>query len=165
MIKTGTLKVTTPGDRDIEMTRVFDAPRKLVYEAMTRPELLRRWFSGPPGWTLKVREIDLRVGGSYRYVWAGDGIEMGMGGVYLEIDPPGRVVTTEKFDTSWYPGEAVGTMTLAEVGGKTTLTLRVRYESSEAREAVLKTPMAEGVSAGYDKLAEFLVTLAEEMKA
>jgi uncharacterized protein YndB with AHSA1/START domain len=83
---------------------------------------------------------------------------MGMRGVYREVAPPERVVTTEVFDQSWYPGEAVGTIMLAEQGGKTTLTLTVRYDSRETRDAVLKTPMKEGVAAGYDKLAEVLAT-------
>jgi uncharacterized protein YndB with AHSA1/START domain len=159
------LKVTTPTDCEIEMTRVFDAPRKLVFEALTKPELLRRWFSGPPGWTLAVCEFDFRVGGAYRYVWQGQGMEMGMGGVFLEIVPMERVVQTEKFDVAWYPGEAVGTMTLTETDGKTTIRLRVKYESREARDAVMKTPMADGVSAGYDKLAELLAALISEVRA
>jgi uncharacterized protein YndB with AHSA1/START domain len=159
------LKVTTPNDREIEMTRVFDAPRHLVFEALTKPELLLRWFSGPPGWKLAVCDFDFRVGGTYRYVWQGPDMEMGMGGVFLEIVPPERVVQTEKFDVAWYPGEAVGTMTLVEAAGKTTLTLRVKYESLEARDAVLKTPMAEGVNAGYDNLAALLETLRAELGA
>src|SRR3989442_94476 len=83
MKNTGTLKVTTPTDREIAMTRVFDAPRRLVFDALTKPELLNRWFFGPPGWSLVVCEIDLKVGGAYRFVWRGpDGTEMGMRGVY-----------------------------------------------------------------------------------
>ncbi len=109
MKNTGTLKVSTTGDREIVMIRVFDAPRALVFEAMTRPQLLRRWFFGPPGWTLTVCEIDLKVGGRYRYVWRRpDGAEMGMGGVFREVVPPERIVQTEAFDESWYPGEAIG---------------------------------------------------------
>src|SRR5262245_8270777 len=123
MKNTGTLKVTTPTDREIVLTRVFDAPRHLVFDAMTRPELLKRWFFGPPSWSLAVCEIDLKVGGAYRYVWRGpDGVEMGMGGVYREIVVPERIVCTEKFDQPWYPGEAVGTLVLVEHSGKTTLT-------------------------------------------
>ncbi len=160
MNNTGTLKVTTPTDREIAMTRVFDAPRSLVFDALTKPELLKRWFFGPPGWSLVVCEIDLRVGGAYRFVWRrADGTEMGMGGVYREIVPPERFVGTESFDDPWYPGEALGTTVLVEQDGKTTLTLTVRYESREARDAVLKTPMEQGVAAGYDRLAELLASL------
>jgi uncharacterized protein YndB with AHSA1/START domain len=159
------LKVTTPSDREIAMTRVFDAPRHLVFEAYTKPELLKRWLGVRGGWSLAVCEIDLRVGGAYRYVWRGpNGVEMGMGGVYREVAPPERIVATEKFDQSWYPGEAVGTVVMVEQGGRTTLTLTVRYQSKEARDAVLKSPMEEGMVEGFDKLAEVLATLAREIK-
>lgn len=160
MKNTGTLKVTTPGDREIAMTRVFDAPRHLVFEAVTKPELLKRWFFGPPRWSLAVCEIDLRVGGAYRYVWRGpDGAEMGIRGVFREVVPPERIVNTELFDEAWYPGEALVTTALVEQGGKTTLTLTVLYQSREARDAVLKTPMEHGVAMGYDRLAELLASL------
>jgi uncharacterized protein YndB with AHSA1/START domain len=165
MGNTGSLVVTMPTDREIVMTRVFDAPRHLVFEAYTRPELLKRWLGVHSGWSLAVCEIDLRVGGGYRYLWRGpNGAEMGMRGVYREVVPPERIVATEKFDQSWYPGEAVGTVTMVEQGGRTTLTLTVRYESREARDAVLKTPMEQGVAAGFDKLAELLPTLARGNK-
>jgi uncharacterized protein YndB with AHSA1/START domain len=155
-----TLTITTPGDREIAMTRVFDAPRRLVFEALTKPEHLLRWFAGPPGWTLATCEVDLRVGGAYRYVWQKDsGTVMGMGGRFLEIVPPERIVATEKFDQSWYPGEAVVTQSLTETGGKTTLTLTVRYESKEARDGVLASPAASGVEYTYNRLAEFLQTM------
>jgi uncharacterized protein YndB with AHSA1/START domain len=161
MEHSGKLKITTPGDREIVMTRAFNAPRQLVWDAYTQPELVRRWLLGPPGWSMPVCEIDLRVGGGYRYVWRhdADGQQMGMRGVYREVAPPQRLVATEKFDESWYPGEALDTTVLTEQGGRTTVTLTVRYESSEARDAVLKTPMAEGVSAGYDRLEELLASL------
>jgi uncharacterized protein YndB with AHSA1/START domain len=163
MSPTGTLKVTTPTDREIAMTRVFDAPRALVFGAYTKPELLKRWLGVHGGWTLAVCEIDLRVGGTYRYVWRGpDGAEMGMRGVYREIVVPERIVATEAFDQSWYPGEAVGTVVMVEQGGRTTLTLTVRYESREARDAVLKSPMEQGMAAGFDKLEQLLATLARE---
>ena len=156
-----TMELTTRGNREIVMTRVFDAPRHLVFEALTKPELVKRWLLGPDGWSMPVCEIDLRVGGSYRYVWRRDrdGIEMGMGGVYREIAAPERIVATEKFDESWYPGEAVGTFSLIEQGGKTTLTQTVLYESREAREAVLKSGMQSGVDASYNRLAELLAAL------
>jgi uncharacterized protein YndB with AHSA1/START domain len=157
MKNTGNVTVTTPGDREIVMTRVFDAPRHLVFDALTRPELLKRWMSGPPGWSMVVCEIDLKVGGAYRYVWRGpEGAEMGMGGVHREIVPPERIVCTQLFDEDWTGGEAVGTLVLTERDGKTTLTNTVLYSSREARDAVLKTPMEQGVAAGYDRLAELL---------
>ena len=151
------LKVTANGDREIVMTRVFDAPRAMVFEALTKPELVKQWLLGPPGWSMPVCEIDPRVGGAYRYLWRGTGgKEMGMRGVIREIVPPERVVTTEIFDDPWYPGEAVGTAVLVERGGKTTLTQTMLYESREIRDAILKTPMEKGVAASYDRLADLL---------
>ncbi|HKH45998.1 MAG TPA: SRPBCC family protein [Thermoanaerobaculia bacterium] len=155
-----TLQITTPSEREIAMTRVFDAPRHLVFEAYTKPELVKRWLGVRNGWTLDVCEIDLRVGGRYRYVWRGaNGQEMGMGGVFLEIEPPERIVSTEAFDNPWYPGEAVGTVLLVEQGGKTTLTLSVLYQSQEVRDAILQSPMAVGVGESFDKLAEVLASM------
>jgi len=156
-MNTGTLIVTTPSDREISMTRVFDAPRHLVFDALTKPELVKQWLLGPPGWRMPVCEIDLRVGGSFRYVWRNqDGREMGMRGVYREITSPKRLVGTERFDDPWYSGEAVGTHVLVEQDGRTTLTLTVLYESKETRDGVLKSGMERGVEAGYDRLAELL---------
>jgi uncharacterized protein YndB with AHSA1/START domain len=162
----GNLKLTTQGDREIVMTRAFDAPRRLIFDAFTKPELVKQWLLGPPGWTMPVCEIDLRVGGVYRYVWRRDtdGSEMGMGGVYREIVAPERLVATEKFDQPWYPGEAVGTTVLVEQGGKTTITQTVLYQSREARDAVLKSGMEKGVAASYDQLAELLATLGSPGK-
>ncbi len=159
----GPLKLTTPSDREIVMTRVFDAPRKLVFDAHTKPELVKRWLLGPPGWSMPVCEIDLRVGGRYRYVWQRDsnGTRMGMGGVYREIRAPERIVNTERFDDAWYPGEAVDTLVLVEQGGRTTLTQTMLYESREARDAVLKSGMEQGVAASYDRLAELLASTSK----
>lgn len=156
----GQLKVTTPSDREIAMTRVFDAPRRLVFDAHTKPELVKRWLLGPPGWSMPVCEIDLRVGGKYRYVWRRDtdGTQMGMGGAYREIVAPERIVNTERFDEAWYPGEGVGTLVLTERQGKTTLTHTMRYESREARDGVLKSGMETGAAASYDRLAELLAS-------
>lgn len=157
MRNTGTLKVTTPTDREVMMTRVFDAPRRLVYEAFTKPELLKRWF-GPRGWSLVVCESDLRVGGAWRFVLRGpDGQEMGMRGVYKELSPPDRSVHTESFDG--YPGESVVTMDLAEHDGKTTFTATVLYPSKEVRDAVVQSGMEHGAAESYDRLAELLPSL------
>ena len=161
----GSLTVSTPTDRDVQMTRVFDAPRRLVYDAMTKPELLKQWLFGPDGWSLEVCEIDLRVGGAFRYVWRGPGGQtMGMRGVFREISPPERVVQTERFDDPWYEGEAVGTLVLVERAGQTHLTLTVRYASQAVRDAVLKTGMAGGVAAGYDRLAGLLPGMAAALR-
>jgi len=159
MKNTGTLKVTAPTGREIAMTRVFDAPRRLVFDALTKPELVKQWLLGPPGWSMPVCEVDLRVGGACRYLWRHlDGTEMGMRGVYREIVPPERVVQTESFDKPWYPGEALVTTVLVEHGGSTTFTVTVLYESQEVRDAVLKSRMTEGVAASYDRLAELLAS-------
>src|SRR5438874_543510 len=115
MKKIGAMTLTLSGDRAIVVTRVFDAPRSLVFDAMTKPEMLKRWLTGPPGWSLAVCEMDLRVGGAYRWVWRGpNGEEMGMGGVHREIVPPERIVNTQLFDEDWTGGEAVGTLVLTE---------------------------------------------------
>lgn len=151
------LKLSPRGDRELVMTRSFHAPRTLVFDAFTKPELVRQWLLGPPGWSMPVCEIDLRVGGKYRYVWRHEnGNKMGMSGEFREIVVPERIVSTEKFDQSWYPGEAVGQIDLVEKDGRTTLTQVVRYESKQALEAVLKSPMESGVAAGYDRLEELL---------
>jgi uncharacterized protein YndB with AHSA1/START domain len=153
-------KLATRGDREIVMTRDFDAPRRMVFGALTKPELVKRWLLGPPGWTMPVCEIDPRVGGAYRFQWRGpDGTEMGTRGVCREIVPPERFVTTERFDNPWYPGEALVTYVLAERGGITTLTLTVLYESREARDGVLKSGMEKGVAMSYDRLEQLLTSL------
>ena len=156
----GALKITTPSDREIAMTRTFDAPRRLVYDAWTKPELLKRWLGVRGGWEMAVCEVDLKVGGQYRYVWRGpNGKEMGMGGVYREVVPGERLVATEKFDDAWYEGDAVDTTVFVEEGGRTTVTTTVRYSSKEARDGVLQSPMERGVAESYDVLDEVLGSL------
>src|SRR5437660_8678325 len=146
MKNTGTLKVTTPTEREIVLTRVFDA--------LTKPELLKRWF-GPRGWSLVVCEVDLKVGGTWRFVVRGpDGTDMGMRGVYRVIVPHERLVHTETFDD--FPGESLVTTVLIERGGKTTLTATVLYPSQEIRDAVIKSGMEHGAAESHDKLAELL---------
>lgn len=131
-----TLNVTTPSDREIMMTRVFDAPRRMVFDCYTKPELLKRWLTGPEGWSLAVCDNDLTVGGAFRWVWRGpDGDEMGMRGVHREIVRPERIVRTERFDQDCTGGETVGTLTLLEQDGKTTAATTVLYPSQEARTA------------------------------
>jgi len=148
------LKITTPSDREIAMTREFNAPRQLVWDAHTKPELVRQWLLGPPGWSMPVCKIDLRVGGSYRYEWRNDkdGTTMAMGGTYKEVKPIERIVQTEKFDDPWYEGEATGTMVLKEQGSKTILTTTVRYASQAVRDSVIKSGMTTGVEQSFDRL-------------
>jgi uncharacterized protein YndB with AHSA1/START domain len=160
MTSHGQLDITTPSEREITMAWVFDAPRRLVFDAWTRPELLQRWLLGPPGWSMPVCEVDLRVGGRYRYVWRSpDGAEMGMGGVHRELAPPERLVCTQLFDQDWTGGETLGTLVLAEEGGRTTVTNTVRYPSQAVRDAALATGMARGVEAGFLRLDEVLKTM------
>lgn len=155
-----TLQVTTPSDREILMTRALDAPRELVWDAFTKPELVKRWLLGPPGWTMPVCEIDLRVGGPYRFVWRKeDGVEMGMGGVHREIEKPERLVRTELFDQDWTGGETVATVVFNERNGSTIVDITVLYSSQEARDGALASGMKEGMAAGYDRLEELLETV------
>lgn len=152
------LVVAFPSDREIMMTRIFGAPRHLVFEAWTKPEHLVHWL-GRLGWTLPVCEVDLRVGGAWRFVMRGpDGRNVGMRGVYQEITPYERLVSTESFDG--YPGESLNTLTLNEDHGKTTLTTRVLYPSKEIRDAVIGMGMEQGASETYDRLAEHLAEIA-----
>jgi uncharacterized protein YndB with AHSA1/START domain len=157
-------KMSTPIDREIQVTRDFDAPRRLVFDAFTKPELVRRWLLGPPGWTMPLCEIDLRVGGAYRYVWHSekDGSQMAMGGVFREVVPPERLVATEKFDDAWYPGEALDTTLFVETRGITRTTITVLYESQAARDTARRSGMERGMAAGYDRLEGLLPTLIGE---
>jgi uncharacterized protein YndB with AHSA1/START domain len=158
MKNTGTLQVATPTDREIVVTRVFDAPRRLVFEAWTNPRHLPRWMLGPEGWTMPVCEIDLRPGGAWHFVWRrSDGTEMEMRGEYREVTPPERVVSTESWGGDW--PETLNTLILSEEGGKTTSTVTILYPSKEARDAALKTGMKEGMSQSFDRLNEYLASL------
>ncbi|TFW20858.1 ATPase [Massilia arenosa] len=163
-MKKHTMELRVAGDREIVMTRTFDAPRALVFAAYTRPSLVQRWLGVHNGWTMPVCEIDLRVGGRYRYVWRGpDGMEMGMGGEFTEIVPGERLAATERFDQAWYDGAAHSVVTFDEQDGQTILTLSVQYDSAAVRDAVLKTPMEKGVAAGFNALEGLLAsgTIAE----
>jgi uncharacterized protein YndB with AHSA1/START domain len=157
---TNTLKLKAHGDRGLVMTRTFDAPRRLVFDAFTKPELVKRWLFGPDGWSMPVCEIDLQVGGRYRYVWRHDaqGTEMAAGGVFQEIVAPERIVATERFEQAWYPGEAMNTLVFTEKAGQTMLTQTMIYDSPQTRDAVLKSGMERGVAASYDRLAELLAS-------
>ncbi len=153
------LRVTTPNELDIVLEREFAAPQRLVFDALTRPDRLPRWY-GARGWNLVVCEVDLRVGGRRRLVSRGpDGSYMGQSGVHREIVPPERVVYTEVFDDQSYPGESLITHRLTERAGRTTLSSTVRCPSREARDIVLRYPMARGVAESYERLAAVLAEL------
>jgi len=160
MSKSGALTVTAQGDRQIVMTRSFNAPRRLVWDAYTKPELLKRWLLGPDGWYFTTCDVDLRVRGKYRFVWKNDekNATLGMGGEYREIAAPGRLVSTEKFDD--FPGEAINTMELAEHNGVTTLIVTVLSPSPEARDGMLQSGMEKGVARSYERLDDVLVSMA-----
>lgn len=156
------VKVVAKGEREIVMTRSFQANRELVFDCFTKPELLKRWLFGPDGWILSVCEVDLRIGGKYRYVWKLEktGTEMGAGGVYKKIDKPELLVCTEKFDETWYPGEALLTNEFVPEGNRTNLIVTILYESKEGRDTVLKSPMEGGVEQSYNRLANLLDTIS-----
>lgn len=148
-----TFKITTPSDREITITRLFDAPRHLVFEAMTKPEHVRRWWGHlDDRYSVTVCEIDLRVGGAWRFVGRGpEGQFPAFHGVYREIAPPGRLVYTEIFEP--FPDvESVVTQLLTEEGGKTRLTVTALYPSLDVRDTVLKTGMEKGAALSYDRL-------------
>ena len=154
------LKVETPNDRDILFTRTFNAPAQLVFDAHTKPELVRQWLLGPEGWTMPVCEIDLRVGGKFRYVWRREATnsDMGMGGTYHEIAAPGRIVHTELFDDDWTEGETNVTTLFDERDGKTFMRMTVRYSSAKARDGAMATGMVDGMEAGYARLDTLVAT-------
>ena len=150
--------LTTPSDREIVITRVVAAPRRLVFEAYTNPEHVSNWMLGPEGWAMPVCEIDLRLGGVWHFVWRrDDGTEMAMRGVYREIVPPERLVSTDAWGGDW--PETLNTLILTEEAGKTTITQRVLYPSKEARDAALKTGMLEGMTTTFERLGEYLATI------
>jgi uncharacterized protein YndB with AHSA1/START domain len=155
------LKIEAVGEREIVITRVFDAPRHLVFRAMTEPELVKRWQLGPPGWTMPVCEIDFKVGGKFQYVWRSvDGMEMKMSGVYREIVPNERIVNTGTFEfgCTHQAGEQIGTAVLVEENGRTTLTSTIVYPSKEARDGTMASGMDKGVAASYDRLEELVAS-------
>ena len=159
MPSTGSVDVSTPADREMVVTRVFNAPRELVFDAFTKPDLVKRWLLGPPGMSMPVCEVDLRVGGRFRYVWRlPNGNDMGMGGVFREIVRPERLVHTELFDEDWTGGETLTTTTFTEERGKTTVTMTILYSSREARDGALRTGMTDGMAQSYDRLDELLAT-------
>ena len=154
-----TFTSTTPSDREVVLTRLFDAPRRLVFEAMTKPEHVRRWWGClDERYSVTVCEIDFRPGGAWRFVGRGPQGEFAFHGVYREIVVPERVVFTEIFEP--FPDiESVVTSVLTEEGGKTRLTATCSYPSQDVRDSVLKTGMTRGAGISYDRLEELLAEL------
>lgn len=156
MPSTKSLTMTTVGDRELQFTREFAAPRALVFEAFTTPAMLQRWMLGPDGWTMPECEIDLRPGGRFRYLWRKGTVDMVLTGTFQEVVPPERIVHTELFEQDWTGGETLVTTVLSEANGRTTMTLTVRYSSSTARDGALKTGMTTGMADAYDQLDAML---------
>ena len=152
-------QVTLPSDREVKVVRSFRAPRALVYRAYTEPTLLKRWLLGPPGWTMPVCEMDVRVGGRYRWQWRNDeeNQQFGFAGAFREVEPASRLVHTEAYDPGTvgfgYPGkEAIVTVSFNEDAGVTTVTTLIDYGSKETRDAAVKTGMTDGMEMSYQLL-------------
>jgi uncharacterized protein YndB with AHSA1/START domain len=155
----GTAVVTTPSDTQVLITREFAAPRHAVYRVLTEPELIKRWWSGGFG-EVVLAEVDLRVGGRWRYVMVADGNEVGFHGEYREVVPDERIVCTEIYEG--VPGgsdPALCTYELTEESGRTTLSVLTEMASKEDRDALLASGMEAGVQAGYDLLEEIAISL------
>jgi uncharacterized protein YndB with AHSA1/START domain len=158
MTTSGTAKVTLPADEQILITREFDAPKHLVYKAWTTPELVRRWWNAKRG-EVTTCEIDLRVGGTWRYVMVTpDGTEVGFHGEYREIVPNERIVSTEVFE-GMPDAAALNTLTLVEEDGRTTLTILVEHSSKEHRDGHINSGMEAGMQDAMDLLEEVAVSL------
>lgn len=158
------LTINQPNELEVELLRSFTAPRDLVFRAFTEPALIKQWMLGPGSWTMPVCEVDLRVGGGYRQVWRKEGVpDMGLTGEYLEVTPPERLVAVELFDDDWTGGRTTVTTTFDGRAGTSPMTTQVttlvRYSSAEARDAALRTGMADGMEAGFQRLDDLLTAL------
>jgi uncharacterized protein YndB with AHSA1/START domain len=162
LTNSSSLQVTFPSDQEIVVTRVFHAPRQLVFEAWTQPEHVKRWFGAFGNMQVPICEIDLQVGGQWRYVLRGpnSGSEYGFSGEYREIVPPERLVVTERYEP--VPGsDHVNTLTLTETEGKTTLNVHILYQSAEHRNGHLEAGMETGMRVTLDYLDEYLQEMKE----
>jgi uncharacterized protein YndB with AHSA1/START domain len=156
--RVGVTAYATPTDQEVVITRTLDAPRRIVFDVWTNPTHVRHWLTGPEGWTMPVCEMDVRPGGSWRYVYRkSDGNEMTLQGSYREVVPNERLVATESWGPQW--PETVNTVVFAESGAQTTVTITARYPSKEARDAALQTGMKQGMDQGFAKLDQLLETL------
>jgi uncharacterized protein YndB with AHSA1/START domain len=156
-------QVTLPSDREVSVTRSFNAAQPLVYRAYTEPALVQRWLLGPPGWSMPVCEMDVRVGGRYRWRWRSDtdDSEFGFSGTFREVAPPSRLVHTETYEPANAgdvpPGnEALVTVTFTEADGVTTVTTLIDFGSKEARDAAVATGMTDGMEQSYQLLDALL---------
>jgi uncharacterized protein YndB with AHSA1/START domain len=155
-------QVDLPSDHEVKVTRTFKAPRELVYKAFTTPSLLQRWLLGPPGWTMSVCEMDVRVGGQYRWRWRNeqDGKEFGFHGTFREVDPPRKLVHTQNYDPGTVGGdmgnESLITVEMTESGGVTTMTSLMDFGTKKARDAAMSTGMTDGMEMSYQLLDKVL---------
>jgi uncharacterized protein YndB with AHSA1/START domain len=157
----GPAKVTTPTDEQILITREFDAPRHLVYRAWTTPELVRRWWAGRRG-EVTLIEMDLRVGGRWRYVLVSEGMEVAFHGEYREIVPNERIVSTEVYEglpDNPEDHEAVNTVTFTEAEGRTTVTMLTQLRSMADRDAILASGMEVGMQEQMELIEEIAISL------
>jgi uncharacterized protein YndB with AHSA1/START domain len=153
------LQVETPTDREIRVTRTFNAPAQLVWDAHTKPELLKRWLGGYDGWSMPVCEMDVRVGGTYRWRWrmVGDGKEFGFHGKFIEVTPTTKLVHQEEYDpgdmgVSMNSEPAIITTVFKETSGLTTLTVTMLFASKEDRDAAIATGMTDGMEVSYQRM-------------
>jgi uncharacterized protein YndB with AHSA1/START domain len=155
------LQVSTPTERELVVTRIFNAPRRFVFDAWTNPKHLPHWMLGPEGWKMPVCEVDLRPGGAWHFVWRREdgSSEFGMRGVYREVQPFERLVSIESWGPEW--PETVNTLVLTEKDGKTTATMTILYVSQEARDRALQTGMKKGMEQSYRRLEEYWASLGE----
>jgi uncharacterized protein YndB with AHSA1/START domain len=163
MITTNQAEVTLPSDREVKVSRSFNAPAALVYRAHTEPALVKQWMLGPPGWTMPVCEMDLRVGGKYRWRWRADdgGAEFGFHGEFKAVEPNERLVHTELFDPGTMGGEHSGgealiTTVFSEADGVTTVTTLMDFGSQEARDKAVATGMTSGMEQSFQQLDKLL---------
>ena len=155
------IEVTQPSDREVRVVRTFKAPRQLVWDAHTKPELVKKWMLGPPGWSMPVCEMDVRAGGAYRWRWRSDenGKEFGFFGKFTEVSELSKIVHEESYD----PGDMGGAMSsdpaiitteYGEANGVTTLALTMLFSNKETRDAAVSTGMTGGMEIGYERLDE-----------
>jgi uncharacterized protein YndB with AHSA1/START domain len=155
-------EVSQPSDREVKVSRAFKAPRDLVYKAYTTPDLVKRWLLGPPGWEMPVCEMDVRVGGKYRWRWRSisNGKEFGFFGEFKEVVAPAKLVNTEYFDPGDVGGDmgegAIITVEFTEANGVTTMTTIMDFGNKRARDAAVSTGMTDGMEQGYQRLDALL---------
>lgn len=161
-------EVTTPSECEVRVERTFNAPRQLVWNAHTKPALVQKWQLGPPGWDMPVCDMDVRVGGAYKWRWKSqqDGKQFGFHGTFIEVNEPSKLVHEEYYD----PGDIGGTMPvsepcivtleLSEQGGVTKLVCTMKFASKEMRDGAVSTGMTEGMEMGYERLDEMFLKAA-----